>query len=106
MNKYEIVVYNKGVDFEFLSNFYLKHFLFEVFWCSNSRYNGSHVSICAYEVRKHFDLTFMRMNECEIVQFYNKPVDFEILSNFVLPRWALISHLSITVDVDFSSWIE
>ena len=81
MNKCEIVVYNKGVDFEFLSNFYFKHFLFEVFWCSNSRYNGSHISICAYEVRKHFDLTFMRMNECEIV-VCNKAKDFEILSNF------------------------
>ena len=44
-------------------------------------YNGSHVSICTNEVRKRFELTFMRMNECEIV-VYNKGVDFEILSSF------------------------
>jgi len=30
MNECEIVVYNKGVDFEILSGFYFKYFLFEV----------------------------------------------------------------------------
>ena len=69
------------------------------------RYNGSHVSICAYEARKRFELTFMWMNECEIVVL-NKSVNFEILSNFDLPRWALNPRLSITVDVGFSSWVQ
>ena len=102
MNECEIVVYNKVVDFEILSNFYFKHF-FKSFWCSNRRYNGSHVSICTNKVRKCFELTFMWMHECEIVVL-NKSVNFEILSNFDLPQWALIPRLS--VDIGFSSWVE
>ena len=31
MNECEIVVYNKGVDFEILSNFYFKHFFWSRF---------------------------------------------------------------------------
>ena len=77
----------------------------KLFWCSNRRYNGSHVNIYTNKVQKCFELTFMRMNEYEIV-VYNKSVDFEILSKFNLPRWALIPSLSITVDVGFSSWVE
>ena len=73
MNECEIVVYNKGVDFEILSNFYFKHLYLKSFWCSNRRYNESHVSICTNKVRKRFELIFMRMNECEIV-VYNKHV--------------------------------
>jgi hypothetical protein len=54
--EFEIVLYNKAIDFEIMSNFCIEHlFNLKMFWYPNCRYNGSHISICGNELREHFE---------------------------------------------------